>query len=88
MKRLSIALALVLAVTFTASFAVGYYGWAPYTWGGGYCGSSQTGYYGGWGYYPSSSYSSTYWPAGYYGSSYSGSYWPMRGYGYRGMLWY
>lgn len=86
MKRLVIALTVVLAVTLTASYAVGFYGWAPYAWGGGYCGSSYTGYYGGWGYYPSSAYSGGYWPMGYGG--YYGGYRGMRGYGYRGMYRY
>ena len=62
MKRFAVTLAVVGMVMLFATFAVGFYAWAPYaSWGGyakgGYGSSSSSGYY------PASSSSSGYWPA-------------------------
>ncbi|MGO9569071.1 MAG: hypothetical protein ACLP5H_16165 [Desulfomonilaceae bacterium] len=64
MKRFAVTLAVVGMVMLFATFAVGFYAWAPYaSWGGGayakgYGSSSSSS-----GYYPASSSSSGYWPA-------------------------
>jgi len=65
MKRFAVTLAVVGMVMLFASYAVGFYAWAPFaSYGGGYGSSSS-------GYYPASSSSSGYWPAASSSSGYT-----------------
>lgn len=67
MKRFAVTLAVVGMVMLFASYAVGFYAWAPFaSYGGGYGSSSS-------GYYPASSSSSGYWPAASSSSGYTAS---------------
>jgi len=63
MKRFAVTLAVVGMVTMFATFAMGFYAWAPYaSWGGGAYGKGYSSGSSSSGYQPASSSSSGYWP--------------------------
>ena len=81
MKRFAVTLAVVGMVMLFATFAMGFYAWAPFaSYGGGYGSSSSSS-----GYYPASSSSSGYW--GGYGGGYGYGWGRRAARGYRGMGW-
>jgi hypothetical protein len=64
MKRFAVTLAVVGMVMLFATFAMGFYAWAPYaSWGGGAYGKGYSSGSSSSGYQPASSSSSGYWPA-------------------------
>jgi len=64
MKRFAVTLAVVGMVMLFATFAMGFYAWAPYaSWGGGAYGKGYASGSSSSGYQPASSSSSGYWPA-------------------------